>query len=133
MARKLQLTAFCCHNALYGGLDISALTRAEAAGVHKVEVPCSGKIEPIYILKAFENGADGVLVLTCLPRQCNTIEGSARQDKRITRTRALLAEAGLEPERLILVQADRPAYRKFDAIIKDALKTLAKIGPSPAR
>lgn len=124
MATSPKMTAICCHNALYGHFERDAKTRAGAPGVHTVEVPCSGRIEPIHLLKAFENGADGVVVIACPPQRCGTIEGSARLEKRIARTQALLAETGIDPGRLILIQADKPAAKNFKKIIDDAARAI---------
>jgi len=129
----LSITAFCCHNALYGGADVSGLKKADAEGVHKIELPCSGRLEPIHILKAFENGADGVVVVACPPRECRLIEGSSRMVRRIAYTRELMAETGLGPERLVLYNADRPAAPKFNELINEARSVFEKIGPSPLK
>ena len=131
MAETWSITAFCCHNALYGRKDLAGLDKAALPGVHIVEVPCTGKVEPIYLLKPFENGADAVVVLACPPRQCMTIEGARRQARRIARTKDLLAEAGLEPERLMLFMGKKPAAGQLPGILRDVQKTLKKLGPSP--
>jgi F420-non-reducing hydrogenase iron-sulfur subunit len=133
MKGKTAISVFCCHNALYSGLEGKIEKAAAPAGMHKVETPCSGKVEPVHMLKAFENGADGVIVLACPPRQCNTIEGSARLEKRVARTKTLLAEAGLEPERLILLQAERPAARKLERILNEAAAAIGAVGASPIK
>ena len=111
-----RITALCCHNALYAGLKPDEMSRAFVEGVQIIETPCSGKVDPIYLLKAFEKGADCVVVLACDQRLCTTIEGSRRIHKRIERTRQLLAEAGLEPERLVLRIVRRPAVKSLDVL-----------------
>lgn len=128
LTRQGGLTAFCCHNALYRTKDLSGRQKAAAPGVNTVEVPCSGRVEPLQILKAFENGADGVLVIACAPRQCMTIEGSRRQARRIARTKELLAEAGVDPERLMLHMAEGAAAAEYPKIISSAEKVIAKLG-----
>lgn len=129
----LKITALCCQKALYDGLRPEELSRAHVDGVQIIETPCSGKVEPIYLLKAFEKGADLVVVLACDQRLCATIEGAKRVHKRVERTRALLAEAGLEPERLVLRVVRRPALRSLDALFGRIKETIAELGPSPAR
>jgi coenzyme F420-reducing hydrogenase delta subunit len=130
LTKQISLTAFCCHNALYRSKNLQGKSKAGAPGVHTVEVPCSGKVEPLQILKAFENGADGVLVIACPPQQCMTIEGSRRQARRIARTKDLLAEAGLEPERLMLHMSKGAAADEYAHIISTAEKSIAKFGPA---
>lgn len=129
----VKITAFCCHNALYAGLKPQEAPRAFVEGVQIIETPCSGKVDPVYLLKAFEKGADGVVVLACDQRLCTTIEGSRRIHKRVARTKILLEEAGLEPERLVLQVVQRPALGSLAELFKVLQSTIGKIGPPPLR
>ena len=131
--QKSNITAFCCQNALYTQAEAATISRPRVAGVQIIEVPCSGKIDAIYLLKAFEKGADGVVVVACDPKQCTTIEGCKRLGKRVERTKKLLAEAGWEPERLLLHHVNEPSLKILDKILQDAEKEFSKLGPSPAR
>ena len=128
-----RITALCCQKALYAGLKPEEITRAYVEGVQIIETPCSGKVDPIYLLKAFEKGADAVVVLACDQRLCSTIEGARRIHKRVERTRALLAEAGLEPERLILRIVRRPALHSLEKLFDRIKETVTQFGPSPVR
>jgi coenzyme F420-reducing hydrogenase delta subunit len=128
-----RITALCCQKALYAGLKPEEVSRAWVEGVQIVETPCSGKVDPIYLLKAFEKGADAVVVLACDQRLCATIEGAKRIHKRVARTQALLAEAGIEPERLVLRIVRRPALRSLEALFARIKETVAALGSSPAR
>ena len=129
----MKITALCCSNALYDGLKPGEYSRAYVEGVQIIEIPCSGKVDPIYLLKAFEKEADCVVVLACDQRLCATIEGSKRIHKRIERTKQLLAEAGLEPERLVLRIVRRPALTSLDILFKSIRETTKELGPSPVR
>lgn len=128
-----KITALCCHKALYAGLKPEERSRAYVEGVQIVETPCSGKVDPIYLLKAFEKGADAVVVLACDQRLCVTLEGAKRIHKRVERTKALLVEAGLEPERLVLRIVRRPALTSLEAIFGRIKETIEELGPSPVR
>lgn len=128
-----RITALCCQKALYAGLKPEATIRAYVEGVQIIETPCSGKVDPIYLLKAFEKGADAVVVLACDQRLCSTLEGAKRSHKRVERTQRLLAEAGIEPERLILRIVRRPALRSLDALFARIRETITELGPSPIR
>ena len=128
-----KIIALCCHRALYSGLKPEETQRAFVEGVQIIEVPCSGKVDPIYLLKAFEKGADGVVVLACDQRLCSTLEGSKRIHKRVERTKRLLAEAGLEPARLVLQIVRRPALHSLDALFARIKQTMEELGPSPVR
>ena len=133
MMSVMKITALCCSNALYDGLKPGEYSRAYVQGVQIIETPCSGKVDPIYLLKAFEKGADLVVVLACDQRLCATIEGSKRIHKRIERTKLLLAEAGLEPERLVLRIVKRPALKSLDILFKSIKEAAKELGPSPVR
>ena len=128
-----RITALCCQKALYAGLKPEEISRAWVEGVQVIETPCSGKVDPIYLLKAFEKGADGVVVLACDQRLCSTLEGARRIHKRVERTQRLLAEAGIEPQRLILRIVRRPALRSLEALFARVKETIAELGPSPVR
>lgn len=130
---EMKITALCCSNALYEGLKPGEFSRAYVDGVQIIETPCSGKVDPIYLLKAFEKGADIVVVIACDQRLCTTIEGSKRIHKRVERTKKLLAEAGLEPERLVLRIVRRPALASLEALFEGIRKATKELGPSPVR
>ena len=119
-----KITALCCHKALYAGLEPEELPRAYVEGVQIIETPCSGKVDPVYLLKAFEKGADAVVVLACDQRLCATIEGARRIHKRVERTKSLLAEAGVDPERLVLRVVRRPALKSLDALFDQIKETI---------
>ena len=128
-----KITALCCHKALYAGLTPDETSRAHVEGVQIIETPCSGKVDVIYLLKAFEKGADAVVVLACDQRLCSTIEGARRIHKRVGRAKALLAEAGIEPERLVLRVVRRPALRSLETLFARIKETITEMGPSPVR
>ena len=128
-----RITALCCQKALYAGLKPEEITRAWVDGVQIIETPCSGKVDPIYLLKAFEKGADAVVVLACDQRLCSTIEGAKRIHKRVERTQRLLAEAGVEPGRLVLRIVRRPALKSLKVLFRSIKETVKELGPSPVR
>jgi coenzyme F420-reducing hydrogenase delta subunit len=80
-------------------------------------VPCSGRIDPRYILKAFEGGASKVCLLACPEGECKLLEGNLRAVKRIESARELLAEAGVDPFSVRMFQP-RDA-NSFDLVVED--------------
>lgn len=131
--KMASITAFFCHNCLYGGADAEHSKKAGSKGVHLVELPCGSRLQPIHILKAFENGADGVVVAACPVEECKMMRGSRRLERRVEYTKALLGEAGLEPERLVFLRPEPPAAPEFERIIREAEAVFEKIGPSPLK
>ncbi len=124
----MKLTVFCCHNSLYGDNDPRTVGKAAVKGAHKIEVACASRVEAIHILKAIENGADGVLLVACPESDCKLIEGSIRAGKRVDHAKKLLAEIGYEPERVTIKRPARPAAAQLEAIIKETEAEIAKLG-----
>ena len=95
--------------------------------------PCTGKLEVEYFLRAFENGADGVLVAGCEEGGCHFKEGNLVARRRVDYTQELLAESGLEMERLRMVNMGAADARPFAEIMRDMMETVVKLGPSPLK
>ena len=127
-----QIVAFCCNWCTYAAADLAGTSRVHyPPNVKIVRVMCSGMVNPIYILKAFEGGADGVLVAGCHHSDCHYIDGPVKCDAAIDNLRKVLHVLGLEDERLRreLVAASEGVV--FARIIKEMVEQLKKIGPSP--
>jgi F420-non-reducing hydrogenase iron-sulfur subunit len=127
-----QIVAFCCNWCTYAAADLAGTSRVHyPPNVRIVRVMCSGMVNPIYILKAFEGGADGVLVAGCHHSDCHYIDGPVKCDAAVDRLRKVLHVLGLEDERFRreLVAASEGVV--FARIIKEMVEQLKKIGPSP--
>jgi len=127
-----QIVAFCCNWCTYAAADLAGTSRVHyPPNVRIVRVMCSGMVNPIYILKAFEGGADGVLVAGCHHSDCHYIDGPVKCDATVDNLRKVLHVLGLEDERLRreLVAASEGVV--FARIIKEMVDQLKKIGPSP--
>ena len=91
---------------------------------------CSGRIDPAFILEAFKDGADGVLVAGChLPSDCHYISGNFKALRRITLLKKVLKEFGIEPERLRLEWISASEGEKFANVVKSMVESLKKLGP----
>jgi F420-non-reducing hydrogenase iron-sulfur subunit len=92
---------------------------------------CSGRVDPAFILEAFKQGADGVLVAGChLPADCHYISGNFKAYRRVTLLRKLLQQLGIEPARLRLEWVSASEGDRFATIIKDMVKEIKKLGPN---
>jgi F420-non-reducing hydrogenase iron-sulfur subunit len=105
--RPLTIYLFHCSNCL----DTEALRRSfcdreKENTLKTISLPCSGKLELIYLLKAFESGADGVMLVTCREGECRHLEGNLRALKRTGAIRELLDEMGMDKERMRLFQQE---------------------------
>jgi len=98
-----------------------------------IRTPCTGKLEVEYFMRAFENGADGVLVAGCEEGSCHFIEGNFMAKRRVNYARGILAEAGFEEERLRMINIGAADARRFVEAVTDMIETVRKLGPNPVR
>lgn len=126
------MLAFCCHYCAFAAADLAGSMRLEYPhNVRILRLPCTGKVEVNYILAAFERGADGVIVAGCLEGGCHFLEGNLRARKRVERTKELLEEIGLEPERLDMYNLSSAEGTRFAEIVNEMTERLDSLGPSP--
>jgi F420-non-reducing hydrogenase iron-sulfur subunit len=127
-----QIVAFCCNWCTYAAADLAGTSRVHyPPNVKIVRVMCSGMVNPIYILKAFEGGADGVLVAGCHQTDCHYIDGPVKCDATVDKLRKVLHVLGLEDERLRREMVAASEGVVFARIIKEMVGQLKKLGPSP--
>ena len=125
-----KITAYCCHNSLAEGVDPQKKPARVPEYLELIELPCSGKIDMLYLLKAFESGADGVMVVGCPEGDCHYLEGNLRARKRVDITRDLLEQIGLEPERLEMFNF-KAATGDFGQICRKMRQQIEALGRSP--
>jgi len=134
MSFEPKILALCCHYCAYTAADLAGSMRLQyPSNVRVLRLPCTGKVDIGYIMKAFEKGVDGVMVAGCLEGGCHFQEGNLRAKKRVELLREVMAEAGLEPDRLKmfnLSSADAPIFTK---IVKEMTERVRELGPSPLR
>lgn len=127
-----KIVAFCCHYCAYASADLAGSMRLQyPAGVRIVRTPCTGRLEVEYYMKAFENGADGVLVAGCLEGGCHFIEGNLIAKKRVNAARNILEESGLEPERLRMVNISAAMAKNLVEVIHEMVYNIKELGPNP--
>ncbi|HUX98009.1 MAG TPA: hydrogenase iron-sulfur subunit [Candidatus Deferrimicrobium sp.] len=124
------LVAFLCNWCGYAGADLAGVSRFQyPSSIRIIRVMCSGRVDPVFILRAFENGADGVLVCGCHINDCHYITGNLKAEKRIEKTRQLLKTIGINPDRLRLEWVSAAEGAKFAAIVTEFTNFLDKLGP----
>jgi F420-non-reducing hydrogenase iron-sulfur subunit len=128
------ILAFCCHYCAYAAADLAGSMRLQyPSNVRVLRLPCTGKLEVNYLLTAFEHGVDGVIVAGCLEGGCHFLEGNLRARKRVERAKKLLAEVGLEPERLEMFNLSSAEGPRFAEIVTIMAERLRGLGKSPLR
>ena len=129
-----KILAFCCHYCAYASADLAGSMRIQyPPNVFIVRSPCTGRLEVEYYLKALERGADGVIVAGCLEGGCHFIDGNLFAKKRVEQTRKMLAEIGLEADRLKMVNVSASMARPLADHITNFVETVRKLGPNPLR
>jgi F420-non-reducing hydrogenase iron-sulfur subunit len=128
------IVAFCCHYCAYTAADMAGSQRlCYPANVKIVRVPCSGKVDAIHILKAFQKGADGVYVAGCLDGDCHFKNGNVRAGRRVEMVKRLLDEIGIGGERLAMVKMSAGMGNRFAEIATQFTETIRTQGPNPIR
>ena len=121
---------YCANN-----LEATELIRSYVRGddeLKTIALPCSGKIDILYLTKAFETGADGVAVLTCLQGECHYLEGNLRARKRVESIDSLLDEIGLGRGRTIVIQlGDGKIQQAISELEKFRTRVKALSGQAP--
>jgi F420-non-reducing hydrogenase iron-sulfur subunit len=125
-----KIIAFCCHYCAYSAADLAGSSRLQyPPNVRIVRTPCTGRLEIDYYMKAFENGIDGVLVAGCEEGSCHFKDGNLLAKRRVNSIRTVLAEAGIEAERLRMVNVSAAMARPLVEYIKEMVETVRKLGP----
>jgi F420-non-reducing hydrogenase iron-sulfur subunit len=129
-----ELTAFSC---IYCGSmaadTAGALRLSYPANVKLFRFPCTGKVDVEYILKAFEEGADGVYIVACPIGNCHHIHGNVRATKRLAYARQLLEEIGLDGERLGIFYMSGSQAHAFANAATQMTERIRRLGQSPLR
>ena len=129
-----KIIAFACNWCTYAAADIAGTSRTHyPANVRIVRVMCSGMVDPIYILKAFEMGADGVLIAGCHEVDCHYLNGPLKCDAMFEKLKRVVNTLGLEGERLRREMISTSESPIFAELIKEMVEQLKKLGPSPFR
>jgi F420-non-reducing hydrogenase iron-sulfur subunit len=133
MAFEPKILAFTCDYCAYSGTDLAGISRAKHPfDARIIRVMCSGRVDPGMIFRAFEHGADGVLVAGCHKGDCNYLYGSEKAEEKVGSAKELAEALGLGKDRIRLEWFSASEGRKFTETIKDFAKKLKKMGPSPA-
>jgi len=101
------------------------------SSVKVIQVPCTGRVDIIHLLKAIEDGADGVYVAGCLEGECHYLSGNLKAKKRVQYVKKVLKEIGVEPERVEMFNLSAGEGPRFAEIAREMAERIKKLGPSP--
>jgi coenzyme F420-reducing hydrogenase delta subunit len=103
------------------------------SNVKIINVPCTGRVDILHLLKAIEDGADGVYVAGCLEGDCHYLTGNLKAKKRVAYVKKLLVDLGLEPERIEMYNLSAAQGTRFAEIAREFTARIRDLGPSPVR
>ena len=128
------IVGFLCNWCSYTGADLAGTSRIHyAPNVRVIRVMCSARIDPTFVLKALQDGADGVLICGCHPGDCHYSEGNYKMMRRFPLLKKLLADYGIEDERVRLEWVSASEGQRFADIVNDMTERVRALGPSPVK
>ncbi|WP_147821929.1 hydrogenase iron-sulfur subunit [Salidesulfovibrio onnuriiensis] len=128
--RELRIVGFLCNWCSYGGADTAGVARFEQpTDLRVIRVPCSGRIDPLFVAKAFMNGADGVLVSGCHPRDCHYAEGNFYARRRLEVFKNVISVLGIEPERFEYTWVSASEGQRWQEVVTKFTKQVHALGP----
>jgi F420-non-reducing hydrogenase iron-sulfur subunit len=125
-----KIVGFLCNWCSYAGADKAGGSQVPyPPNVHSIRVMCSGRVEPEFVLEAFDKGADGVLILACHPGDCHYKEGNYRAAQRHRLLVQVLKQNGIEEERCVLDYVSAGEGEKFTKVVSSMVEKLRQLGP----
>ncbi len=129
-----KILGFLCNWCSYGGADLAGTSRLQyPPNMRVIRVMCTGRIDPTFIVKAFAEGADGVMVSGCHPGDCHYVTGNYKAEKRINFLSSILDDLGIEHDRLLLTWISASEGEKFAKTVREFTEKIKELGPSPIK
>ena len=127
-----KIVGFLCNWCSYAGADLAGTSRTPyPQNVRIIRVPCSGRVDPLFVLKAFQDGADGVMVLGCHPGDCHYQQGNYIARRRYSLMHRLLEFTGVESGRLYVDWVSASEGKKFADVVTTFTEQVRALGPAP--
>jgi F420-non-reducing hydrogenase iron-sulfur subunit len=131
---KPKILGIVCNWCSYAGADLAGSARAQyPPDIRIVRLMCTGRLDPLFIMKAFVDGADGVLVSGCHFGDCHYLEGNYKSAKRMFLLKSVLKDLGVEDKRLRMTFVSASEGAKWAKVVEDVVKTINELGPSPIK
>ena len=126
-----KIIAFLCSWCSYAGADLAGVSRLQyPPNIRIVKVPCSGRINPFFIIKSLQQGWDGVLVSGCHPGDCHYLTGNYYARRRFAVLRKMLEYVGIEEGRVHFSWVSAGEGEKFAQVIREVTDAVKKVGPA---
>lgn len=125
-----KVIGFLCNWCSYAGADVAGTSRMDYPhNIRIIRVPCSGRVDPLFVLKCFQRGADGVLISGCHPGDCHYTDGNYHTRRRFALLREFLDYLGIAKERLRVEWVSASEGQRFAELVSDFTAELNKLGP----
>ena len=125
-----KIIGFLCNWCSYTGADLAGTSRLQyPPNIRIIKVMCSGRVNPQFVLKAFQEGADGVLVSGCHPGDCHYIEGNYHAKRKLTLTTDLMEFMGVDPKRFQISWVSASEGKKFAEVVTKFTAQIKELGP----
>lgn len=132
MGRDYRIIGFLCNWCSYGGADAAGVARfSQPTDLRIIRVPCSGRVDPMFVAKALLSGADGVLVSGCHPRDCHYTEGNFYARRRLEMLRRFLPILGVDEGRFEYVWVSASEGSRWRDMVTKFTETIHQLGPMP--
>jgi F420-non-reducing hydrogenase iron-sulfur subunit len=130
MGFEPKIIGFLCNWCSYSGADLAGVSRIKSApNLRIIRTMCSGRVDPAFIIKSFQLGADGVFVMGCHLGDCHYAEGNYKTLRRIPLLKRLVKEFGIDPKRLRLEWVSASEGDKFANLVNEMTEEMRKLGP----
>lgn len=124
------IVAFCCNWCTYTGADLAGTSRLQyPPNVRIVRVMCSGRVNPMFVVNALQQGADGVLIGGCHPGECHYERGNYLARRRIAVLKNILEFIGIDPKRVQMAWISASEGPKFAEVVEKVTKDVKELGP----
>ena len=125
-----RIVGFLCNWCSYAGANLAGTSRIQyAPNIRIIRVPCSGRVDPLFVVKAFQAGADGVMVLGCHPGDCHYRDGNYYARRRFTLMHAFLNFLGIDERRLKIDWVSAAEGKRFAEVVTEFTEQLSQMGP----
>ena len=125
-----KIVGFLCNWCSYAGADLAGTSRASyPSNIRIIRVPCSGRVDPLFVMKAFQDGADGVMVLGCHPGDCHYQQGNYYAQRRYAIMHRLLEFTGIDSGRLVVDWVSASEGKRFATVVSDFTAQVRELGP----
>ncbi len=124
------IVAFLCNWCSYAGADLTGTTRTHyPPSVKVIRVMCTGRVNPLFVAQALQQGADGVLISGCHPGECHYMKGNFLARRRFMMIKNLLEYMGIDPRRIRMSWVSASEGKKFADVISEVTRDIAELGP----